>query len=369
MNSIPKCKKCNKLPAVAVIRFEPRRLVPFCFGCVLDLKEHAKGGIGLLRRQKNVLHIVPLAGGKILHRAAGRPIIEYVLDLAAGLSATPPVMVIGHQREAVQDVVGDRARFAIQEEQLGTGHAVLQAADHLRDAKRVLILSGDVPLTRPETLRKLIETFDLAGSQKPYRQTLTTSKVRRIYYSKKFPNLFVIDKVKGGKADALNAGLNLSRYRYICNTDADTIFEKDSLRTRFTFDIGMTELGGSAVDGSYFSNHYSQEDPSPRVQKFIQEIAPYGHPDAPPKLIGKGLNVMLSPMPRNKRARNPHQTEEDQSAESDAAPPAQGRTDKKPTLVQVNTTAPASDGPPGEKSERGFANNPFDRLDVKLGNK
>jgi translation initiation factor IF-3 len=105
------------------------------------------------------------------------------------------------------------------------------------------------------------------------------------------------------------------------------------------------------------------------VQKFIQEIAPYGHPDAPPKLIGKGLNVMLSPLPRNKRAKNPHQTEGDQSAESDTAPPAQGRTDKKPALVQVNTTAPASVGPQADKSERGFANNPFDRLDVKLGNK
>ena len=79
------------------------------------------------------------------------------------------------------------------------------------------------------TLRKLIETFDLSGSEKPYRAGLPTSRIRRIYYSKKHPNLFVIDKENGGKADALNAGVNLSRYRYVCNTDADTIFEKDSL--------------------------------------------------------------------------------------------------------------------------------------------
>ena len=93
---------------------------------------------------------------KILHRAAGRPIVDYVLDLAGGVSSRPPVMVIGHQRDAVQQAIGDRARYAIQEEQLGTGHAVLQAADHI-GGKTILILSGDVPLTRPETLRQLIE--------------------------------------------------------------------------------------------------------------------------------------------------------------------------------------------------------------------
>jgi bifunctional UDP-N-acetylglucosamine pyrophosphorylase / glucosamine-1-phosphate N-acetyltransferase len=105
---------------------------------------------------------------KILHRAAGRPIIDYVLDLAAELSVAPPVMVIGHQREAVQSAVGERARFAIQDQQLGTGHAVLQAAATLEAAgvkgKRVLILSGDVPLTRPETLRRLLDEHEQAGN-------------------------------------------------------------------------------------------------------------------------------------------------------------------------------------------------------------
>lgn len=101
---------------------------------------------------------------KILHRAAGRPIIEYVLDLAAQLSDAPPVMVVGHQREAVRENVGDRARFAVQEEQLGTGHAVLQAAPSLEangvKGKKILILSGDVPLTRPETLRRLLDEHE-----------------------------------------------------------------------------------------------------------------------------------------------------------------------------------------------------------------
>lgn len=105
---------------------------------------------------------------KILHRAAGRPIIDYVLDLACDLCSTPPVMVIGYQREAVQKAVGNRARFALQDQQLGTGHAVLQAAPVLEEGgvggKRVLILSGDVPLTRPETLRRLLDEHDRSGN-------------------------------------------------------------------------------------------------------------------------------------------------------------------------------------------------------------
>ena len=102
---------------------------------------------------------------KILHKAAGRPIIDYVLDLASEVAERPPIMIVGHQREAVQQSVGDRARFAVQEQQLGTGHAVLQAAQILEReeelaGRRLLILSGDVPLTRPETLQRLVEEHE-----------------------------------------------------------------------------------------------------------------------------------------------------------------------------------------------------------------
>ncbi len=103
---------------------------------------------------------------KILHRAAGRPIIDYVLDLAREVCANPPVMIVGHQKETVRDSVGDRARFAVQEPQLGTGHAVLQAASVLDPAAggQVLILSGDVPLTRPGTLRRLLDEHARGGN-------------------------------------------------------------------------------------------------------------------------------------------------------------------------------------------------------------
>src|SRR5204862_5545468 len=111
------------------------------------------------------LEVIVLAAGlgtrmksakiKILHHAAGRPIIDYVLDLASEVGARTPLLIVGHQREAVQQHVGERARYALQENPRGTGHAVMQAAPLLEssNARDVLILSGDVPLTRPETLR------------------------------------------------------------------------------------------------------------------------------------------------------------------------------------------------------------------------
>jgi bifunctional UDP-N-acetylglucosamine pyrophosphorylase / glucosamine-1-phosphate N-acetyltransferase len=105
---------------------------------------------------------------KILHRAAGRPIIDYVVDLAAAVGSSSPVLVIGHQREAVQGVIGTRGRFAIQDQQLGTGHAVLQAAEALESidlkGRKILVLSGDAPLTRPETLKALLEEHERSSN-------------------------------------------------------------------------------------------------------------------------------------------------------------------------------------------------------------
>jgi len=125
----------------------------------------------------NDLEVIILAAGqgtrmksrtaKVLHHAAGRPLIDYVLDLASAISSRPPVVVVGHQRDAVRQHLGDRARYAVQEPQLGTGHAVQQAVAVLGNeirGTRVLILSGDVPLTRRETLQLLIEEHGRAGN-------------------------------------------------------------------------------------------------------------------------------------------------------------------------------------------------------------
>lgn len=83
-----------------------------------------------------------------------------------------------------------------------------------------------------ETLQKLIAAFKLRKTKRVYNRVIPTKNVRDIYASDEvFPwiKLIVIDKEKGGKADALNAGLNTSRYPLFCSVDADSILERDSL--------------------------------------------------------------------------------------------------------------------------------------------
>ena len=96
---------------------------------------------------------------KVLHPLSGRPLIQYSLDAVHGLTANPPVVVIGHGADAVRKTVGDAARFVVQQPQLGTAHAVMSAEQLLRDEAELLIVTtADMPLIRPETLKQLVET-------------------------------------------------------------------------------------------------------------------------------------------------------------------------------------------------------------------
>jgi bifunctional UDP-N-acetylglucosamine pyrophosphorylase / glucosamine-1-phosphate N-acetyltransferase len=124
------------------------------------------------------LEVVILAAGmgkrmkssriKVLHRAGGRPLVHHVLDLARAVTDSSPVLVIGHQKEEVEKECTGLADFAVQSEQLGTGHAVLQTESILAsrglDGSRVLVLSGDVPLTRVETITRLIDEHEQGGN-------------------------------------------------------------------------------------------------------------------------------------------------------------------------------------------------------------
>jgi bifunctional UDP-N-acetylglucosamine pyrophosphorylase/glucosamine-1-phosphate N-acetyltransferase len=98
---------------------------------------------------------------KVLHLLAGRPLLGHVMDTAAELSARQVVVITGHGAAEVEAAVAGSAAgfelsFVRQEPQLGTGHAVQQAVPVLRDDGIVVVLSGDVPLIRADTLRQLI---------------------------------------------------------------------------------------------------------------------------------------------------------------------------------------------------------------------
>lgn len=79
------------------------------------------------------------------------------------------------------------------------------------------------------TLSRLISHFDLKPSERVFRKVLETQPVRNIYISSSYSRLVVVDKKNGKKADALNAGLNISRYPLFCAVDSDSILEKDAL--------------------------------------------------------------------------------------------------------------------------------------------
>ena len=115
------------------------------------------------------LHVVVLAAGKgtrmkselpkVLHRISGLPLLDYVLRAADGLNPSSISVVVGHQANLLQEQLRDRAgiRFARQEPQLGTAHAVLQAEPALSGASgTMLLLSGDVPLLSTGTLEALL---------------------------------------------------------------------------------------------------------------------------------------------------------------------------------------------------------------------
>lgn len=98
---------------------------------------------------------------KVLQPLAGRPILSHVVQAAKALKADAIHVVYGHGGDVVRSTLADEpVNWALQAEQLGTGHAVMQAMPAIPDDHQVLILFGDVPLVRAETLQRLIEHTD-----------------------------------------------------------------------------------------------------------------------------------------------------------------------------------------------------------------
>ncbi len=95
---------------------------------------------------------------KVLHEILGRPMLSYVIDAAREIAGSSVIVVVGNQAEAVRRAVsGEAVRYATQERQLGTGHAVLCALPQLPDdCEQVVVLCGDTPLLTAPTLKGLV---------------------------------------------------------------------------------------------------------------------------------------------------------------------------------------------------------------------
>jgi bifunctional UDP-N-acetylglucosamine pyrophosphorylase / glucosamine-1-phosphate N-acetyltransferase len=136
------------------------------------------------------LHIIVLAAGKgirmnsahpkVLHRLAGRRLLDYVLASAGTLAPRTVTVVVGHAADRIQEAYKavPGLRFVVQEPQLGTGHALLQTEPLLRDATgTALLLYGDVPLLSAETLNRLVQQHERDGAA----ATVVTALVERSY--------------------------------------------------------------------------------------------------------------------------------------------------------------------------------------------
>lgn len=117
--------------------------------------------------ENDIIAIVMAAGkgtrmksknSKLVQKIYGKEIVKRAVENAEKAGVKDIVAVVGYKKEEVMKVLGDNIKYAFQDEMLGTGHAVMQAKEYLKGKKgKVLVLNGDVPLIRPETLNKLIE--------------------------------------------------------------------------------------------------------------------------------------------------------------------------------------------------------------------
>lgn len=102
---------------------------------------------------------------KVLHKVGGKPMLQHVLDAADAAGAAEKIVIVGHEAELVEAMVGEQGKIVLQAEQLGTGHAVMQTQDALADFKgTVMILCGDTPLLDGTELKKFYEAHVQSGA-------------------------------------------------------------------------------------------------------------------------------------------------------------------------------------------------------------
>ncbi|CAV20402.1 UDP-N-acetylglucosamine pyrophosphorylase [Vibrio atlanticus] len=101
---------------------------------------------------------------KVLHTLAGKPMVKHVIDTCNGLGAQNINLVYGHGGDQMKATLAEESvNWALQAEQLGTGHAVDQASAHFADDEKVLVLYGDVPLISPQTIENLLDAQPNGG--------------------------------------------------------------------------------------------------------------------------------------------------------------------------------------------------------------
>ncbi len=176
---------------------------------------------------------------KVLHRVSGKPMLLRVLDAAAQAGATAQIAVIGFGAEQVQAAVGQRAQTVIQTEQLGTGHAVMQAEPLLAGCTgTIMVLCGDTPLLRTATLQKLLQTHRQMQAQATVLTAVMPDPAGygRVIRDKSGKVTKIVEQKDASAAEALVNEINTGIY----------CFEKDSLFT------ALSQITADNAQGEYY---------------------------------------------------------------------------------------------------------------------
>lgn len=202
---------------------------------------------------------------KVIHRVAGKPMLQHVVDTSKALDPDQIIVVVGHSSDQVREIMGGQDLcFVEQNEQNGTGHAVQQCLDELNDGNDVLVLYGDVPLISIATLKDLVEAAKgsalnilsfLPENSQGYGRIVRTGegRVRAIIEEK---DATVAEKkiresnsgilfIEGGKLTQLIGGLenNNAQAEYYL-TDLVKIAEQDGLKVSATLCTDAAEVSG-----------------------------------------------------------------------------------------------------------------------------
>lgn len=187
---------------------------------------------------------------KVAHAIAGRAIVRHVVEAAFAAGADDCVVVVGagSEADAVRAAAGTDVRFAVQPEALGTGHAVASARDAVADAENVLILNGDVPLVRADTLRRLMAALD------------------------------------GGDLALLTAQVPVEEYG-VLELDGDRVVRILETKAVEGIDRGESRLinaGQYAVRGAWLWPHLARIIPSASGERYLTELAAMAHDEGNP---------------------------------------------------------------------------------------
>ena len=187
---------------------------------------------------------------KVLHRLAGRPLIEYSVRLATALSSKPPVVVVGRDADKVQAALGDRARYVQQAQRLGTGHAVMQARPLLAsESETTLVFYADMPLLTETSMRMLLEMHTRNTSTGGVLSMLTFESTNprgfgRIVRSTAGDVLAIVEEADCTPEQATHTELNPGLYCY----RSDWLWENlDRIPVSRKGEYYLTDLVGIAV--------------------------------------------------------------------------------------------------------------------------